>query len=283
MREEHSISCNNINLHVVMDGPADGSPVLMLHGFPELWYCWHHQFDTLATQGYRVIAPDQRGYNLSDKPAGVQSYQIDILVEDIRALLDALGYAQVDLIAHDWGAAVALHFAEKFPERINHLVISNGTHLHLLTRSWLHNPRQLLHSAYIFFFQTPYVPEYFIRRTMANHSHSNPEALAIYKQALAQPNVPTAMLNWYRAAFRNGMKQVIHGLLHLHNPYPTPIISVPTLILWGEKDSFLTKKLAQDLLASCTNGQIHFFPDATHWLPEDKPVEVSQRILEFIQ
>lgn len=292
-REERVLATNGIHLHAVLDGPEDGQPVLMLHGFPEFWRCWHHQMAALAAAGYRVIVPDQRGYNRSDKPAGVAQYRIEKLVADVAGLLDTLGYDQVDLVAHDWGATVAAHFAEVYPSRIKHLVLSNGAHLNFFGRAFLRNPLQIAKSWYIVFNQLPVLPEFVMRRVLERITlgNSNPgsfseDELRLYRATWAQPGALTGMINWYRAAFRANIRELIRALLRLRNPYkllPPPTIIVPTLILWGEKDAFLTKQLALQMAQSCTNGRIEFFADATHWLPADKPHEVSARLLDFLK
>ena len=206
------IETNGIKLHVVMAGPEDGQPVLLLHGFPEFWYGWRKQIPALAEAGYRVIVPDQRGYNLSDKPKGVRSYRVDTLAKDILGLIDALGYDKVHLIGHDWGAIVAWAFAIWHPERLHKLGILNVPHpavmLNFLRRG---DPEQLRRSWYIFFFQLPWLPEYFMRkndwRNGVRALRGSSKTRIIYKSryrgiqgAWSQPGAMTAMLNWYRAA-----------------------------------------------------------------------------------
>lgn len=274
MPEERFIETNGIKLHVVLDGPPEGAPVLLLHGFPEIWRCWHHQMDALVAQGYRVIAPDQRGYNLSDKPKGVRNYAIEKLIADIAGLLDVLGYDQVDLIGHDWGAVIAACFAEAHPQRLKHLVISNGMHTNHLARAFLTNPMQFFKSWYISFFQLPLLPEYLLkrgfgRRFLASSSSGSfsAEELDRLEQAWAQPGAPTAMINWYRAAYRVFMRELGRALLRFRNPYnsfPPPVITVPSLVLWGVHDTFLTKGLAEAFVKSCQDGQVQYFSDASH-------------------
>jgi pimeloyl-ACP methyl ester carboxylesterase len=116
--DEEYVSTNGIRLHVVMAGPTNGLPVVLLHGFPESWLCWAKQWYAFAEAGCRVIIPDQRGYNLSDKPKGVRAYKIDTLVNDVIGLISALGFEKVSLVGHDWGAAIAWMLASKYPERL---------------------------------------------------------------------------------------------------------------------------------------------------------------------
>ena len=154
------IAVNGVKLHVVSAGPADGEPILMLHGFPEFWYGWRHQIDFLAQQGYRVIAPDQRGYNLSDKPRSASDYRISTLAQDIDALIGALGYEQVNLVGHDWGGAVAWWVATMFPQRLKKLIILNIPYPSVMKRAFQSgNFAQLRKSWYMFAFQVPWLPE----------------------------------------------------------------------------------------------------------------------------
>lgn len=113
---EQFITVNDVKLHVVEAGPQDGEVVLFLHGYPEFWYSWRKQLNFFADKGYRTIAPDQRGYNLSDKPEGIDAYQLDKLAGDIAGLIDALGVDQVNLVGHDWGSLVTWWTATRYPE-----------------------------------------------------------------------------------------------------------------------------------------------------------------------
>jgi pimeloyl-ACP methyl ester carboxylesterase len=277
------IESNGIKLHVIMAGPKDGQPVLLLHGFPEFWHGWRAQIPALAGAGYRVIVPDQRGYNLSEKPKGVRPYRVDTLVEDICGLIDALGYKGVNLIGHDWGAMVAWFFGVRHPERLHKLGVLNVPHpavmLNFLRRG---DPEQLRRSWYIFAFQIPWLPEYSLRkndwRNMVRalrgsgkiHTFSN-EDIAEYKKAWAQPGALTAMINWYRAAARYSRKTK-----------GNQTVNVPTLMLWGMKDVALSHRMARLSMDYCTNGKLVFFEDATHWVQLDEAEAVNQLLLEFL-
>ncbi|MFZ5819357.1 MAG: alpha/beta fold hydrolase [Chloroflexota bacterium] len=284
LRFEHtSIATNGIHLHVVMAGPTDGQPVFLLHGFPEFWYGWRRQIGPLAEAGYRVIVPDQRGYHLSDKPAGVKSYRLDALVNDALGLADALGYEKVNLVGHDWGAAVAWTFSLSHPERLRKLGILNVPHpavmLNFLRRG---DPEQLRRSWYMFAFQLPWLPEYLLRKNDWRnavrvlrgsgkiHTFSN-EDIAEYKQAWSQPGAMAAMLNWYRAMLRH--RPNIPKDLRVH---------VPTLILWGMQDVALSHRMARLSLDYCDSGKLVFFEDATHWVQHDEAEEVNQLLMEFL-
>ncbi len=157
----HFASVNGIRLHYVEAGT--GPLVILLHGFPEFWYSWRHQLTALSEAGFRVVAPDQRGYNESDKPAGVSAYRIENLTADIAALVRHLGEPSAHIVGHDWGGVVAWHLPLHHPGLVRRLVILNAPHPALFVQA-LSRPAQLLRSWYIFFFQLPWLPEWALRR-----------------------------------------------------------------------------------------------------------------------
>src|SRR5215211_3334309 len=161
--EETFIKTNGIKLHTMMAGPQSGHPVVLLHGFPENWRCWIRQLPALAAAGCRVIAPDQRGYNLSDKPTGIRSYAIEELTKDILGLIDALEYEKVNLVGHDFGALVAWTLATEHPERLHRLGIINVPHPAVIRRFLARDFEQMRRSLYALFFQLPWLPEMILR------------------------------------------------------------------------------------------------------------------------
>jgi len=199
------IATNGIRLHTALAGPEDGEPVILLHGFPDAWFGWEPQIHALAAASFRVVAPDQRGYNLSDKPRGVASYRMDTLVADVVGLADALGFERFQLAGHDFGAMVAWHMGMRYRERIKRLAIANVPHPLVMRRYVRSHPSQMLKSWYAFFFQIPALPERIVRvgnwrMLMA----AMPEALSqeerdCYRGAWAQPGAMTGMINWYRS------------------------------------------------------------------------------------
>jgi len=278
MYEEHFIDTNGIRLHTIVAGPENGKPVVLLHGFPEFWYGWRHQIEPLAKAGYRVIVPDQRGYNLSEKPNGVKQYRIDLLAQDIVGLLDSLRYPEVALVGHDWGGVVAWQVATDYPERLSQLVILDAPHQDSMQRALLHHPSQLVRSWYIYMFQLPWVAEHLFYPRFANFDAAKPGSftakdIACYREAWAQPGAVHATINWYRAAFRAIFRPTVGT---------SAPIQVPTLILWGEADWALSPWLARDSAAHCTQSTLRFFPGVGHWLQHDKPQEVTQAILDFL-
>ena len=273
---------STVRVHAVAAGPKDGRVVVLLHGFPEFWHGWRKQIEPLAAAGFRVIVPDQRGYNLSSKPAGMAAYAIRELVSDVIAMADQLGQEKIFLAGHDWGAAVAWSAALLHPERIAKLAIVNVPHPSVMRRFIYTRLRQTLRSWYIFFFQIPWLPEALFsafdfrmgRRALAGSSRPGTftgEDLAQYRAAWSQPGALTAMINWYRAAMRYRI------------PFADRTVRVPTRILWGERDKFLMFEMARDSLRYCTKGELISFPDASHWLQHEESAKVSQLLAEFFQ
>jgi epoxide hydrolase 4 len=276
------VATNGINLHVVQDGPQHGPLVILLHGFPEFWYGWRHQIPSLAEAGYWVWAPDQRGYNLSDKPQEISAYGLDELAKDIVGLIDAAGREKAFIIGHDWGAAVAWWVAINYPDRVEKLGILNVPHPSVMTKTLRSQPRQLLKSWYIFFFQIPWLPEFLIsrgnwqaakqmmRRSARSGSFSD-EDLEAYREAWGQPRAFTSMINWYRAVVRNSLRMSRSSR-----------VTVPTLMIWGVKDVALDRSMAQPSIDRCDEGQLLFLEQATHWVQHDEPQKVKKLLLDFL-
>ena len=283
MELEHStIETNGIKLHIVQAGPQSGVPVILLHGFPEFWYGWRRQIPALVAEGCRVIIPDQRGYNLSDKPKGVKNYSTDILVQDIVGLIDALGYEKVNLVGHDWGGIVAWTLANKYPDRLHRLGILNVPHPAAMRKFLSRDLDQMRRSWYAVFFQLPWLPETMIRQndwhqavralrgSGKSRSFSN-EDIVQYKVAWSQPDAMTSMLNWYRAATRYRFHMSKGGR-----------IKVPTLMMWGMKDFALTHRMARPSMDYVDEGNLILFPEATHWVQHDAADEVNHYLTDFI-
>ena len=281
--EHRRVTANGIKLHVVLSGPENGPCVVLLHGFPEFWYGWRRQISYLGEAGYRVWAPDQRGYNLSDKPDGIAAYGLDELGADVIGLLDAAGQRSAFLVGHDWGAAVAWWVAAKHPGRLQRMVIINVPHPAVMIKHLRQSFAQLRRSWYMFFFQLPLLPEALIRwknghllaKTLKRSSRSGTFAsndLNTYRRAWSQPKAATSMLNWYRAAFRK-----------LPAPTDSLRITVPTLMIWGARDKFLGRELAQPSIDLCDDGRLVFFETATHWVQHEEARKVNESIDTFFR
>jgi len=233
-----------VTLHVARAGPEDGPLVVLLHGFPEFWYGWRHQIGPLAAAGLRVLAPDQRGYNLSEKPKGLGHYNLDALADDIVGLIDASKRKKAAIVGHDWGGIVAWWLALRHPDRVERVAVLNAPHPDFLIRGLWTRPAQLIRSWYVIAFQLPWLPETSLRR-----SHGKPLAdslrrtsrpgtfsdaeLVHYRASWSQPGALTSMINWYRAGFRT--RPVVA---------PDPRVRMPALIVWGAKDPFIRRESA---------------------------------------
>lgn len=279
---------SGIGLHIaeagaesrVESGRPDVPLVILLHGFPEFWFAWRRQIEPLAAAGFRVVAPDQRGYNLSDKPEGVGAYVLDRLADDVIGLADALGYQTFSLVGHDWGGVVGWWLAMRAPERLERLAILNAPHPATLSGYLARHPRQLARSWYVLFFQLPRLPERLIGArgfrlaTRALTGTSRPGTfrsgdLARYREAWARPGALTAMIGWYRA-------------LRRRRPAGPARIRVPTLVLWGQGDAFLEPGLADAALRHCDRGRLVRFDDAGHWIQHEHPARVNELLAGFL-
>jgi len=280
--EYSHIETNGVKLHTVQAGPKSGVPVILLHGFPEFWRCWRKQIPALVDAGCRVIIPDQRGYNLSNKPAGMKNYRVDTLVDDILGLIKALDYEKVNLVGHDWGAVVAWALAITHPEKLHKLTIMNAPHPAVMRKFLRRDPDQVRRSWYVGFFQLPWLPEWIlsarnfwqmtraVQGTAKKNSFTNAD-METYRQAWSQPGALPAMLNWYRAAFR----------------FPPRMpedqrVKVRTLMMWGMKDFALSHRMARPSMDYCDEGNLILFPEATHWVHLDAAAEVNHYLIDFL-
>ncbi len=276
-----TVPANRVSLHVVEAGPEDGPPVVLLHGFPEFWYGWRHQIPALAEAGFRVIVPDQRGYNRSAKPTSVAAYDIDALVADVVALLDAYGLERSHIVGHDWGAVVAWVLAMRHPESLQQLVVANVPHPAVFRETLWSSWEQLQRSGYIFFFQIPRLPEWWLGRDNganlarmlrgSGHPHTfSAEDLTAYRRAWQRPHAVRSMLHWYRAAARRG----------LHGGLPDARIEVPTLLVWGAQDVALSRQMARPSVGRCNDGTLVVIEEATHWVQHDAAHQFNTLLLE---
>src|SRR5215475_486294 len=227
---------NGIALHVVLAGPPSGKPLVFLHGFPEFWYGWRHQIDHFASSGYRVIVPDQRGYNLSGKPAHIASYSIDLLAKDVVGILDIVADSKAFVVGHDWGAIVTWYLAARHSQRVSCTAMISVPHPRVFIKNLIINPTQLLKSWYVLFFQLPWLPERILRArdwallvqalrdTSPRGVFSDPD-LEQYKESWTRKGALTAMLNWYRAALLSPSKLAVDA--------EASRVKVPVLLIWG--------------------------------------------------
>ena len=276
------VEANRLTFEVAETGEGDRL-ALCLHGFPELHYSWRHQMPALAEMGYRVWAPNMRGYGGTDRPEGKIAYRLENLAADVAALIDASGASEVTLIAHDWGAIVAWYFAIKRLRPLKALVILNVPHP-LCGRREMKTWRQLRKSWYIFFFQLPRLGERMLGRDNAapigrifrdsavNKDLFTREDVEPYRKAANRPGALTAMLNYYRALLQNpDIRQIGDGR-----------VDVPTLILWGEQDVAIDIHVLDGTEDYVPDLTIKRFPHASHWVQQDIPAEINAALAQWL-
>lgn len=284
---------NNVRLHYVSVG--EGPLMLFMHGFPEFWGAWEAQLAEFS-RDHQAVALDMRGYNLSSKPQEIEDYAIDKLVGDIKELADHLGHRQMILVAHDWGGAVAWVFASRYPKMLKGLVIINSPHPIVFARELLVNADQQAASGYMRTFQEPGIESELAENDYAllvdamfkfgSQWEFTEEVRSKYLEAWDQPGALTGGLNYYRAsplyppASEEG-RQRIKGIADL----PPEVFStqVPTLVIWGEKDTALLTGLLDGLDQYVTDLIIKRIPDASHWVVHEQPDTVNRYIREFIK
>lgn len=277
------LNAGKLRMHILEDGPADGELVLLLHGFPELAYGFRRQLQPLADAGYHVVAPDQRGYNLTERPEGLDAYRLDVLGEDVIHLMDALGARRAHVVGHDWGGCVAWWVACRYPERVATLTALNMPHWAVMERALKTRLSQLKRSWYILLFQLPWLPELLLAnddfarlaRTLYAFSERgsfSPADLAVYKAAWARPGALTAMLAWYRAALQ---RQPQHR--------PDTRVHAPTRIIWGLQDEVFDRELIDESADLCDDVRIDLLPHANHFVQHDAAEEVNAALLDHLR
>lgn len=280
--DSHYLPVNGIRLHVVQEGPENGPVVLLLHGYPEFSLGWRHQIPALSAAGFRVWAPDLRGYNLSDKPKAVRAYTIDELIKDVLGLIEATGRERVHVVGHDWGGALAWQLASRHPERIERLVVLNAPKAEVMRRALREDRAQRRRSWYFLYYQIPWLPEFLSRldnwrrlsralRESALPGTFTDADLDLYREAWSRPGAMSAMINWYRAYVR-----------YSRGEPPRVIIKPPTLLIWGAGDRFLGRALAQPSIDSCEDGRLVHVEEATHWVHLERPEFVNEQLLGFL-
>lgn len=266
------LETNGISLHVVDEGA--GPAVMLLHGFPDSADLWRHQVPALVEAGFRVIAPDLRGFGDSGRPDAVDDYGIFNSVSDVRGIMDTLGIEKAHVVGHDMGAGVAWLLATAEPGRVDRLVAMTVGHPGTFTRATFNQMRS---SWYTFFFQfAGTAEELFARddwRLFREWLATHPEPDAVI-EAMSRPGAFTAGLNWYRA----NVRPEVWGI-----EIPYPEISAPTLGMWATRDAFLGEEQMVDSVQYCTGEWRYERIDAGHWIQLDRPEELNALLLEFLR
>ena len=267
-------TCGGLTFDVQVDGPAQGDPVLLLHGFPQNSTEWRAVAARLQAAGYQTIAPDQRGYSPGARPEDVREYRMDRLVSDAVALLEHRGLASAHVVGHDWGAAVAWSLTAAHPERVRTLTAISVPHPAAFAAALRSERDQRRKSAYMLFLRRPKTPERVLlafdaraMRRLLRRSGMSKAEIQGYVEPLQQPGALTAALNWYRAS--SGRVAAA-----------TPPVTRPTTFLWSDRDPAIGRGSAE----ACgqyveSNYRFVELNGLNHWLPDQAPDRVAEAIL----
>jgi pimeloyl-ACP methyl ester carboxylesterase len=274
------VEANGLRFHLVEAG--SGPLVLLLHGFLDFWYGWRAQIPVLAQQ-FRVVVPDLRGYNLTDKPPS--GYDPDTWGADIAALIRALGEERAHLVGHSWGGIVAWDAATLHPETVNRLVILNAPHPLAFQREWDRNPIQRLRSWYMAFFQLPRLPEWaltrqhakglsgMLRGTTPKPEIFTPADLAAYRRAMLRPGAAAAQLSYYRTVWKIPSARLRARPGH---------VAAPTMLIWDLQDAAFAPGLLDDLDQWVPALHVERMPEAGHWAQLEQPERVNRQLLAHL-
>jgi len=290
MFKDEYADVNGVRLHYVTAGK--GKLIMFVHGFPEFWYEWKHQLAEFG-RDYQAVAPDMRGYNLSSKPADLDQYQVKYMVEDLRALAEKLGHKKFILVAHDWGGAIAWAFGIAHPECLEKLIIINAPHPGIFQRELSQNPAQQKASQYMLFFRSAQAEQMLSANNYAQlvqvvlgeglkQGFFTDDDKKAYIEAWSQPGALTGGLNYYRAA-RVGPPTGDKEAASFVAGVPSLEVKVPTLVIWGEKDTALLTGNLEGLDKYVPNLTVKRIPDGTHWVIHEKPELVDGYIRDFIK
>ncbi|KAL7984926.1 hypothetical protein Chor_003496 [Crotalus horridus] len=280
------IKDSGLRFHYVAAGERGKPLMLLLHGFPEFWYSWRHQMREFKSE-YRVVALDLRGYGETDAPSHRENYKLDCLITDIKDILESLGYSKCVLIGHDWGGMIAWLVAICYPEMVTKLIVVNFPHPSVFTEYIVQRPSQMIKSANYYFFQMPWFPELIfsindfkvLKNILTSHSSRigkkscglTAEDIEAYLYVFSQPGALTGPINHYRNLF---------SCLPLQHHE----ITMPTLLVWGEKDPFMEVEMAEiTRIYVKKQFRLTVLSEASHWLQEDQPDIVNKLIWTFLK
>lgn len=273
------IAANGFTFHCREAGPQDGEPVILLHGFPETSHMWTPLIPVLAEAGYRVLAPDQRGYSPGARPEGIENYSYARIASDVVALADAVGFGRFHLVGHDWGAGAGWAVVARYPERVASFAALSVPHVGAFGRAIREDPDQAQRSTYITFFQEPGVAEAALSANdfagLKNVWSASSEAeKAEYLALFSQPGALTGALNWYRGS---------RGIDPNDPEMQFGEVTTPTVLIWGNQDTAIGRKGVDDA-AAYMKGPYKFVElDAGHWLIQEKPAEVIAEVAAHLK
>jgi epoxide hydrolase 4 len=276
-----TIQVNDLRMHAVVEGPERGPLIVMLHGFPEFWYSWRYQIKALAAAGYRAVAVDQRGYNLTDKRG---PYDVFTLAGDIVRLIRTLGHERAVIMGNDWGGVVAWVLGTRHPGIVEKMIVLNAPHpsAGLIALRSVYLP-QLFRSWYVLAFQIPVVPETLmsvndfevLARILEQQTKGavSDEEIGYFKRAWARPGALSAGVEWYRASLRTWMRGRLKDLT----------VRTPSLLIWGDRDAYLTTRTAEWTRRYVTDLRVAYIRGASHWVQQDSPEMVNRYALDFLR
>ena len=280
------VEANGISFEVLTAGSGDRL-ALCLHGFPEHAYSWRYQMPVLVDLGYRVWAPNLRGYGATDSPQNLTAYRLEVLLNDVAALMQAADAEETVLIGHDWGGLLAWLIATDRPQLIERLIVLNLPHPACFLRE-VKRPIQFLKSWYALLFQVPYIPEFLlgsfrawgigqmIRRSACDRSRFPPEVLEVYRRNALRPGGLTAMLNWYRAALQLGGLEAFSRVTY-------PVIDIPILFLWGDADAALSLLTTNGTEKYATNLTFRVLHGVSHWIQQEAAQSVNAMMSAWLK
>jgi pimeloyl-ACP methyl ester carboxylesterase len=270
---DHYADSNGVKIHYVKAG--QGPLVVFIHGFPDFWYSWHKQMEGLMDE-YTVVAMDTRGYNLSDKPEGVENYDMSLLVGDVAAVIKAAGADKAVIVGHDWGGAIAWSFAAMVPQMTDKLIIVNLPHLECMARELANNPAQQANSQYARNFQQPDSHTRLNATMLATMvSRGNPEDKAIYQKAFENSSFDS-MMNYYRRNYPSGANEAAER--------PSlPKITMPVLQFHGLTDTALMPGGLNNTWEYLEKDwTLVTFPGVGHWSHHEKADEVTNMMRAWL-
>lgn len=290
IKHQYASLTNGIKLHYAYKGDNSDRLILFIHGFPEFWYAWHQQLEEFGRDHY-AVAPDLRGFNLSDQPQEVEKYRAKHLVEDLRLLIKALGHSRCILVAHDWGGAIAWSFAAQHRDLVEQLVIINSPHPALFARDLTHNAAQIKASAYMNMLRRPdaerilgennyaRMPK-FITGIGQGVEWLTPEVEAEYRACWCRGL--TGGLNLYRASPLFPATGTEAGASAVTFPKEMVTVRVPTLVIWGMRDEALLPTQLDGLEEYIPDLKVVRIEDGTHWVIHEQPARVNALIRGFV-
>ncbi|CAH1782502.1 unnamed protein product [Owenia fusiformis] len=288
------LQLKDVKLHYVANGDKSKPLMLCLHGFPEFWYSWRHQLKEFS-KDFRVVALDNRGYGDSDKPEEIAEYSLLKLTNDVKEVIERLGYKSCVLVGHDWGANIAWVFTIRFPSLVDKLIIMNVPHPKVFIPYIREHREQYVKSWYVFFYQLPYLPEHFLSAFdfgalkgtflgktagVVNKEHFTKEDMDAYLYVFSQPGAFTGPVNYYRALLR----QWPYTKKPSASKGPTiDIPNVPVLVVWGDQDGALEADMAKLSGNYVNNFTLKFVRGCSHWVQQEEPIIVNDIMRTFLE